>query len=779
LPSDIDPTILAPALLDKCRLIKLRGHTKVAMESGWNTESNYSPEDPEIIDHIEQGFNYGIMPTNGLIVIDCDTEKLYSELPEEWKESLTVITGREGDTGRHLFLYCPDSPPDKIAINDPETRAPSGDIRGTNSKFYTVGAGSIHPDSGKKYQYVNPDSDLIEISWDNVKEHLIQKYAVPIKTEMPTPSAPRTRSMGSSLSEKLRLRIEDFAMPNHAKNMPNGDIQGAHPIYGSTTGMNFAINPRKNVWHSYRSNIGGDPVSWIAYAHCGVPESDCNDLNIKQFMDVKEWLRNNGYAKELSLAATEYFESKEDPAVAKVDISKLIQKKKPAAPIIKKGELEPEELEKAKKDAEKRVSLPEFPELESGIFHDYIEYGKRVSYSLPEFHFASFLTIASMSIRRKVIIEAGPSSFHPNVFAMVVGQTTISGKSVACDMAIDSFEKSVVYEEQIIKFNSTKMMRGTRSEPALIQSLNDVFNSLWYYDDCGGFFDDIPAWNAHIIGTLCTAYDGREVERELSTPKKSKKDEEKNRWSCPFPFLSLLFNMTTSDLERVASARLFSSGFFPRFMWFYGQGGKPRKNEKITIEDKKLVAGMANKVLSLRLALSKIPNDGIIFEVCDPIEQWKMDSTMSRLDKKDEMYRAAIGRGFVHAYKIAAILSMFDPEFQQSVIGAAKYPIEVAIPEKHALMAIKIVEKYLVPRMVYIQGACSASDPKNPQTKVVNAITVAGGHMTRTELIRATRLSKKDLKDALDSLVESEEIDIKHEKAVPGAKRERETIIKL
>jgi hypothetical protein len=437
----------------------------------------------------------------------------------------------------------------------------------------------------------------------------------------------------------------------------------------------------------------------------------------------------------------------------------------------------PKDLKKAKEDAEARSLLPKFPELDPGIFHDYVEYGKRVSWALEEFHFAAILALASMALKRKVIIEAGVAKFYTNIFAMIVGQTTISGKSTACKMAINAFEKSVIYEEPIAKFNSTKIIRGTRSEPALVQDFNDVYNHIWYYDDCSGFFDDLPSWNAHIIGTLCTAYDGEPLERGLSTPKKVKKEEDKNQWNCPFPFLSLLFNMTEHDMMRIANDRLYSNGFFPRFMWFYGQGGTPRKNVKLTLEDKQTISRIALQIKNLRSALGKVPNNGIVIELCDIIEEWQINSIMSRLGKKDELYRVAIGRGFAHAYKIATILAMFDPDFQEKILNQEEYPIEVSIPEKHARMAIKIVDQYLIPRMVYVQSACAATDPRNPQTKVLNAITQAGGHITRTELIRATRLNKNDLKAALDSLQESEEIELVVDKET-NPKNPTTTIIK-
>jgi len=740
--------LIAPALLNCCHLIKLRSHEKVALESGWNKDANYSPEDPEILRYISDGGNYGIMPTNGLIVIDCDTQQLYDDLPKEWKETLTVITGREGETGRHIFLYCPESAPEKIPLTDPETNKPLGDIRGTNSPFYTVGAGSIHP-SGKKYRYVNPESGIFEVKWTDVLEWVKKYSPPPLKNDIPTKET-KPFSIGSSLSEKLGLRIEDFAMPVNPKKMPSGDIQGEHPVHGSSTGMNFAINTTKNVWHCYRCSTGGDPVAWIAYVHCGVPETECNNLSIDQFKAVKEWLKNNGYSKQITDLDDKFHAP--PPEIAKIDISKLTQVKKP--------EFSEEDVEKAKKDAEARSNLPPFPGLEPGIFKDYIDYGKHASYSLEEFHFAAILTLASLAIRRKAVIEVGPIKFHTNVFTMIVGQTSISGKSVACDMAVDSFEKSVVYEEPVTKFNSTNIFRGTVSEPALIQSLNDVFNSLWYYDDCGGFFDDIPAWNAHIIGTLCTAYDGRQVERSLSNAKKSKKDEEKNKWSCPTPFLSLLFNMTTNDVERIASARFFSSGFFPRFLWFYGQGGAPRKNTKVSSGDKEIVASIALKIKNLRQSLRVIPDDGIIFEVCDIIETWANDSVMSHLKKKDELYRVCVGRSFAHVYKLAAIFSLFDPEFQELILNQDKYPIEVSIPEKHAKMAIKIVEQYLIPRMMHIQEMCTGADLKNHRRIVLNAITELGGHATRTELINHTFLDKGDLDKATATLEEAGKIKI-------------------
>jgi len=765
LPS-LPSSIIAPALHDRCRLIKLRNHTKIALEKGWQSESNYAEDNEEIFEHITSGFNYGIMPKNGIIIIDCDTEKLYKNLPEHWKETLIIITGRDGEIGHHVFLECQDSPPTKITIDDKETRVPLGDIRGSDSPFYTVGAGSIHPDTQRKYQYVDEDAALVEVTWAEVTKHLVENYEIGMKTEIPKSVIITPKKSTNALSNQLGLRIEDFVMPTgkiirHA----NGDIQGSHPIHGSTTGMNFAINPGKNVWHCYRHNCGGDPISWIAYAYCEVPEQDSGCLEQYQFQEVKDWLKQNGYREKIKKLDDEYH--KEDPNLEPVNLKDILDS------LSTENKSIDDEIEIARQ----KCNLPDFPEIDSGLFKDYVDFGKRVSYSLHEFHFAAMLTIISMTLGRRVLIQVGMTKVYTNVFTMVVGHTTISGKSVACNMAIDSFGPAITYEEPIAKFNSTNILRGTISEAALVQGLNDTYNSLWYYDDCAGFFEDAGSWNAHVLGTLCSLYDGSPIVRTLS---KRGKGDEKYKWECPWPFVSLLFNTTNKDIEQVASARLFSSGFFPRLMWFYGQGGQPRKNEDVSESDKTILKEICRSVADLREMVGKLENDSIVFGVCEEIEDWKLNATLGKLGKEDEAYRTAVARGFIHAYKIATILTMVDKNHQRDIFAfePVEYPIKIKIPKEHAVAAIKIVERYLIPRMMFVYDLCNHTDNKNHQIIVMKALNQLGGVSDRTKVLRRTHLNSKDLNIALKTMIESGEIKV-CEKTKPGNDKPTTFIIKM
>ncbi len=418
--------------------------------------------------------------------------------------------------------------------------------------------------------------------------------------------------------------------------------------------------------------------------------------------------------------------------------------------------------------------LPLFPEIDAGLISEYVKFATKMTYSIKEFHFAAMLSMLSMVFGRRVVVRVGMSKIYCNVFELVVGHTTISGKSVACNMAVDNFSSCVTYEEPIAKINSVKLIRGTISEAAIIQQLNDTYNYLWYFDDCGGFFSDALSWNAHVLGTLCSLYDCTEIERTLS---KRGKDKEQFRWYCPTPFVSLLWNTTITTLEEVCGDRLFNSGFFPRIMWFIGENGQVRENVDFTPEDEAVLEKIKSQVAEIREKFYNIPYEGIVFGVNSLIEKWKMKNDVKFTKKEDEIYRAANGRAFIHIYKIATILSLLDKNVQQTILNSVVYPIRLDIPDKHAQMAIKIVEEYLLPRSVHVSQMSVSNDMTNHHTKILKALDYYGGVATRSQLINHTKINSTELEKATTSMIEGESIE-SFKKKTDHAKKYTEYFIK-
>ena len=55
-----------------------------------------------------------------------------------------------------------------------------------------------------------------------------------------------------------------FAAGADIKERAGAEIRGSHPLHGSKSGKNFAVNTSKNCWHCFRHKSGGGPLEWIA-----------------------------------------------------------------------------------------------------------------------------------------------------------------------------------------------------------------------------------------------------------------------------------------------------------------------------------------------------------------------------------------------------------------------------------------------------------------------------------------------------------------------------------
>jgi len=105
------------------------------------------------------------------------------------------------------------------------------------------------------------------------------------------------------------LKVEDVMLPEkilHEDLTGTGEVQGTHPIHGSESGRNFAINVKKNTWVCYRCHppegkgkdfCGGGPWELL-----GVREGilSCDDCYKGWRRDLpKKWAALIKRAKEL------------------------------------------------------------------------------------------------------------------------------------------------------------------------------------------------------------------------------------------------------------------------------------------------------------------------------------------------------------------------------------------------------------------------------------------------------------------------------------------------
>jgi hypothetical protein len=236
----------------------LNGHKKPEGKK-WSTEANYLYNHAVIIGYLAGGHNYGVLTGIGdLVVLDVDdivrleALGIISKLPE----TFTVRTGRGG---LHFYLLCDLK--DKIILEDPELRDEDGDplhlgeLQAQGQQV--VGPGSIHP-NGNRYEIIK-DVPIATIA----KDALLQILS-PLK-QISTKEAEHKRcrkSGGSSLGDSIP--IESICWPKDIKERAGSEVRGSHPLHGSDSGKNFAVNTAKNCWHCFRHRSGGGPLEWIA-----------------------------------------------------------------------------------------------------------------------------------------------------------------------------------------------------------------------------------------------------------------------------------------------------------------------------------------------------------------------------------------------------------------------------------------------------------------------------------------------------------------------------------
>jgi P4 family phage/plasmid primase-like protien len=129
---------------EQFRFVKLKRKSKIPFEKNWQNKP-YTFE--QINEWIKQGSNYGVLGGCGdLIIIDSDNEELYQLIKEKLPETFTVKTPKKGF---HSYLICIGVERKIVLVKD---GVHFGEIISHGSQV--VGAGSIHPDTGTKYEVV-------------------------------------------------------------------------------------------------------------------------------------------------------------------------------------------------------------------------------------------------------------------------------------------------------------------------------------------------------------------------------------------------------------------------------------------------------------------------------------------------------------------------------------------------------------------------------------------------------------------------------------------------
>ena len=217
---------------------------------GWQKPDKLmSINDPRLQEHLQRGGNYGVVGGYGIVILDADTPELQQLIEEKLPPTFTVLS--PGSKGNHCYYRCSLERP--IRLRD-KNKINVGDVQGLGKMV--VGPCSIHPNGGV-YKVIK-DIDFAPITRADIVEAL-EEYIIPEQEII------NAENRAKEEYDKTNIDISITQVVPMAGLRQTGDeYVGAHPVHGSEGGMNFWVNPAKNVFHCFRCESGGGPLLWIA-----------------------------------------------------------------------------------------------------------------------------------------------------------------------------------------------------------------------------------------------------------------------------------------------------------------------------------------------------------------------------------------------------------------------------------------------------------------------------------------------------------------------------------
>lgn len=283
----------------------VRKSGKGAVENGWQFNL-YEADNEKLQRWLQSGGNYGISFGEGIAGIDLDSLEMRRKL-EEHVDTFTIQSGR-GPEGLHAIIRT-DATENGVILT-PEGKN-LGNIQVKNK--YLVGPGCNHF-TGGTYKIIK-DVPFVWVS----KAELEEIFGESLKWTGERRKLAEEQAKHDEELMGFKIPMGELVDLNELRQISEYEWQGAHPIHGSTTGVNFCVNKIKNCWHCFRCNSGGGPLLWLAVQHglLQCHEAQKGVLRGKLFLKVLKIAREEGYdikpsdkEEKISPNVSKYFEGK-------------------------------------------------------------------------------------------------------------------------------------------------------------------------------------------------------------------------------------------------------------------------------------------------------------------------------------------------------------------------------------------------------------------------------------------------------------------------------------
>jgi len=224
------------------------------------------------------GVGYVFTEDQGIIAVDIDNALTEHGIDEKAKRVLDTFAGKtyieKSHSGKGFHILC-------------KGKMPEGKLKGIE----VYNSGRYFAITGELFEGIS--------SINHLPDELKELYSIYADNQRNIPSQKQTITPhNESWINYLNLRVESIGYPEKATIQSDGEIRGAHPFHGSTTGNNYAINVHKNTWICRRDghNSGGGPLELFAVKEGIIRCEDAGKGCLEgKWGDIARALKKSGY----------------------------------------------------------------------------------------------------------------------------------------------------------------------------------------------------------------------------------------------------------------------------------------------------------------------------------------------------------------------------------------------------------------------------------------------------------------------------------------------------
>ncbi|MCK4824221.1 DUF3987 domain-containing protein, partial [bacterium] len=747
----------------------------------------------EAVEAIEDGYNIGIAATDTdqIVIIDIDDPAVF--IDHEFSETLMAVSG--GRIGNHAFYMSTDL---KTKIN--VALENEGEIR--SSYEYVVAPGSWARITGKadkhgniiktieqrieeipeadrenagKYELIN-DQPIKEITYRGLPKRFTNAYEKGILDDEIKARKKEERQDRSGNKDKAKSGFYSVKLSN-VEHFPMGQSRFGSQLHDSSTGANSSISANGELHACWRDLVTHNGLQYAAvkagmytcgeagkaHSGSGAGQSRVDLQDGETVYKLWKYLKETGVLPQNdpmpSIAMTWYAL---DKGYCKTSDIKEGWRLPPGVyiKILKEHGLFDEKSQTETSENKEEYTSVNYAELKSkhnaekrridinfGEDHyitKYTDYMKGITDAYHEFGVGAALVLLSAIAGGKMILNLKQDPIKPNIQVMLIANSTTSRKSTAVNKC-EGF------------FDSIEVMRkapSSYSPEGLIEYLAEYPKSAFFRDEVAGLLAEYkkPYMNG-IRDFDCLLYDGRTIAPRKLRTKKGVKEE----FEIKDPYVVKFYATTPDSLSLNTDLVDLTSGYLFRFLYFtptYEKDFMPldmEVQENIDLWADILKTG---KQLKANIDyLSETKNDGVIkFGINkDALEfiQGEQELIERSVVKSDDSILASIvGRATPYAFKLAMLIEIGKKE--------TSYTITLDSMQKGLFMAME----YFVPNLKELVDYVIADEKCNQIDKIINYLKRQQGISTHTEALRNTKLKAKEFKECIETLIESETIQV-------------------